>query len=591
MKEMKNEESKDPHEDSGFLRNLLVGDEEKKRFKTTSGIELKLVYVPDDLKETDYNRDIGNPGEYPYTRGIYPGMYRVVPWRGGHAAGFEGISESMERMDEYARTGSILGFVDGAQAAYEAGLFRAVSFYDDTPGHWGIGSDNPMVEYQVGTTGAAMDSIEDFKQILDKFPPEVQMIYFHWPHQGIGAPILFAMNIAAIEEANFPKDMVMGTHGNDPIGSRLGFRVQVLPIEAELKIATDLLEYCINNLPRWTAIGVGGFNMRGSGMNGIQEAGICLAAGITYMEYGRERGLNVDKVASQITFFMASSLDFFEEVAKFRAARRVWARILREEFGVKNPRSMQFRVNVQTWNTELTAQQPQNNIVRATIQGLAAILGGAQSIVFTPYDEALGLPTTEAVLQADNTNAILREECGLIGTVDPIGGSYCIEALTNEIDRRVVDYLDMVRDMGKDGSMKSGIITGINNGYFLSEMARNVAKREKAINSGEKLVVGRNKYVREEKRKLSIFKTSPDYYQRRKEELKKLRETRDKRKVEEALQKLHKAAENGENVISQLVESAKARITMEEAADVFRDVYGVSKLWIGRDLYRPRVIE
>jgi methylmalonyl-CoA mutase N-terminal domain/subunit len=544
----------------------------EKFFSTSSGIELKHVYTSEDVKGVNYDRDIGLPGEYPYTRGPYPEMYRTFPWMIRQLFGFQGGAETVKRQKELLASGGQVGY----------GGEPVASIAPDTVSHWGFDADNPMVKYQVGVTGTSLNSIEDFKELIGDFP--VDKGFYNLAFQGVASYVLFCMYVAAAEEMGFSQSKLRGSAAADPIGSRLGFRVEVFPVEAELKLSGDVLEHCIHHMPRWNAISVGGFNIRGNGLNTVEELALTLAAAVTYIENGLERGLNVDKCAQSITFFMASSMDFLEEVAKLRTARRLWAKILHEKFGVRDTKAMKFRVYSQTWTCDYTSQQPYINIVRGTVQALAAALGGCQAMFVTPYDEAWALPTIEAVMMAIRTQQILIEESGITKTGDPMGGSYCIEYLTNEIEDRVKAYLDNIRALGTDGSMKSGMLSGLKNGYLMSDMDKKGAKRESAINSGESVVVGRNKFVAQEDSPPPIFKIDPEYQQKRIDEVKKFKASRDMKKVKNALNQLRKAAENNENLMPHLIEAAKDRVTLEESTCVLRDVFGVSEMWIGRNL-------
>jgi len=400
-----------------------------KKFCTSSGIELKRVYTPEDIKGVEYDTDIGLPGEYPFTRGPYPDMYRTFPWMIRQLFGFQGGAETVKRQKELQETGGQIGY----------GGEPVASIAPDTVSHWGFDADNPMVRYQVGFTGTSLCSIDDFKELIGDFP--VDKGFYNLAFQGAASYVLLAMYVAAAEELGFPQSTLKGSAAADPIASRLGFRVEVFPVEAELKLSADVLEHCTNYMPTWNAISVGGFNMRGSGLSTVDELALALATAFTYIENGLERGLDIDQCTQQITFFMASSMDFLEEVAKLRTARRLWAKILHEKYNAKDPKGMKFRVYSQTWTCEYTSTQPYINIVRGTVQGLAAALGGCQAMFVTPYDEAWALPTMEAVMMAIRTQQILIEESGITKTADPMGGSYCIEYLTNEIERRVMDYI------------------------------------------------------------------------------------------------------------------------------------------------------
>jgi len=380
--------------------------------------------------------------------------------------------------------------------------------------------------------------------------------------------------VAAGEELGYSPHSIKGSGKNDPFQNYLAERIELLPIRAELRLCIDVLEYCVKHLPDWNPISVSGFSYHPAGLNSIQELGITMASGIGYIEAGIQRGLDVDQFAHRISFFMAGGIDFLEEVAKYRAARKMWAKIMKERFGAKNPKSMLFRVYCLTLTSDYTAQQPFINITRGTIQGLAAVLGGVQALGIPPYDEALAIPTEESQTLSIRTQQIIAEESGVTKTVDPLGGSYCIEWLTDQIEQRVNDYIKNVESMGDGKSVLSGLIAGTENGYFLKEIDEAAIKRQRDIETGDVPVVGLNKYTSEEEISPPLFRLDPEVVRAKIEELKRFKKNRDHAKVKEALIRLKEVSQSDDNVMPALIEAAKNRVTLEEAMGVFREVYG-----------------
>lgn len=536
-------------------------DTEDREFSTRSGISLKTVYGPEDIKDVDYSTDIGQPGQFPYTRGIYPKMYRALPWMIRQPMGVGSSELTAERYKEL--------FKRGGQVDFKGDPATTLLF--DMPTNYGYDSDNPKSKYQVGKVGVPIDHMDDMRELMEGFPMDrgFTNMVIH------GSPaILLAMYVAAGEELGYSPQGLKGSGKNDPFQSYLAERIQLLPIRAELRLCMDVLEYCMEHMPYWNPISISGFSYHPAGLNSVQELGITLASAIAYIEAGIQRGLDVDRFAPRISFFLTASIDFLEEVAKFRAVRRMWARIMKERFGAKNPRSMLFRVYCLTLTSDYTAQQPFINIVRGTIQGLAAVLGGVQALGIPPYDEALAVPTEESQTLSIRAQQIIAEESGLTKTVDPLGGSYCVEWLTETIEQRVNDYIEKVESMGDHGSVLSGLIAGTENGYFLNEINEGAIQRQRDIETGKVTVVGLNKYAREEEISPPLFRLDPEVVRTKIEELKKFKENRDKAKVREALHGLKEVCLSDGNVMPVLIEAAKSKVTLEEAMGVFREVFG-----------------
>lgn len=547
--------------------------ERKEEFVTPSGIVYKRVYGPDDIKGIDLNRDIGEPGEYPYTRGTYASMYRSFPWMIRQVMGFGTPESTSERWKELMEKGGQTGYKKDEPAT---------SIVFDMPTNYGYDSDNPIAYYQVGRVGIAVDHYKDFVSLMQNFPMDkgfVNMVVHGCP------AIVTALYIAAAEELGYSIEKLRGSSKNDPFQTYLCERIQLLPIKAEIKLCLDLLEFCSKKMPAWNPISVEGFGYRSSGGDAIQELAITFAQAAGYLEGAVSRGLDINDFAQRISFFIASGINLLEEVAKYRAARRIWAKIVKENFGATNPKAMLFRTFTCTTAREYTAQQPFINIIRGTIQALAAVMGGAQAISVTPYDEVHEIPTMEAHTMAIRTQQIIAEESGVADTVDPLGGSYCVESLTSEIERRVWEYMAKIESWAEDNKQKylSGMIKGVETGILSREIEDGSNKRQMDIESAKKIVVGVNKYTVDEKEApFHVFRLDPELRRKKIDDLKIFKRERDNNKLQQTLKKLKVAAENNENVMPALIEAARARVTLEEAQNVFREVYGVADFWKGR---------
>ncbi|RLB35134.1 MAG: methylmalonyl-CoA mutase [Deltaproteobacteria bacterium] len=533
------------------------------RFKTRSGISLKRAYTPKDIEEIHYSKEIGEPGQFPYTRGIYPEMYRSVGWMKRQPMGFGSSELTAERYKALIKK--------GGQAGYEGG--PAVTLLFDMPTNYCYDSDNPICKYQVGTVGLPVDHIEDMVDLMTGFPMDKGFtnMVIH------GSPaILLAMYIAAAEELGYSPDQLRGSGKNDPFQSYLAERIELLPIEAELRLCMDILEYCTDKMPRWNPISVSGFSYHPAGLNSIQELGLTLATAIAYIQAGVQRGLKCDQFAHRISFFMSGGIDFLEEIAKFRAARRLWAKIMKDKLGASNPKSMLFRVYCLTLTSDYTAQQPLVNLIRGTIQGLAAVLGGVQALGIPCYDEALGIPTEESQTLSIRTQQVIAEESGVCNTVDPLGGSYTIEWLTKKIENEVYAYIEKIESMSNDGTVLDGLIAGIKSGILLKEITEEAIKRQKAVESGKITMIGLNKYREEETVSPPVFRPDSRVAKMKIQKLTEFKKKRDIAKVKKALRELREATESGENVMPTLIKAAKERVTLEEAMDVFRTCFDIN---------------
>jgi len=527
--------------------------ERKKEFVTTSGITIKRLYTPLDIAGKDYMQDLGFPGEYPFTRGIHATMYRARIWTMRQFSGYGTAEDTNKRFKYLIKEG-------------ETGL--SIAF--DYPTIMGYDSDHPLARGEVGVCGVAIDTLKDFEILFDGIP--MDKVTTSMTINGPTIPIL-SMYIATAEKQGVPQECLGGTVQNDMLKEFIGQKLIIWPPEPSVKLVVDVIEYCAKHMPRWNPISISGYHIREAGSTAVQELAFTLADGIAYVEKCLERGMNVDDFAPRLSFFFAAHNNFFEEVAKFRAARRMWARIMKERFGAKKPRSMWMRMHVQTSGATLTAQQPVNNVIRVTIQCLAAVLGGAQSIHTNSFDETLCLPTEEAVRVALRTQQIIAYESGVADVVDPLGGSYFVEWLTDEVEERAWRYIDRIDSMG-------GMVRAIEKGYPQREVASAAYRYQRGVDTGEIPIVGVNCYeVPPEEDWVPIdpawvVKRAKEYEERQLERLRRVKAERNQAKVEERLDALRRAAEKGENVFPYVLEAVKAYATLGEICGVLREVYG-----------------
>ncbi|MGQ9506727.1 MAG: acyl-CoA mutase large subunit family protein, partial [Candidatus Bathycorpusculaceae bacterium] len=515
------------------------------------GMLIKRVYTPEDIKELDYMRDLGFPGEYPFTRGLHATMYRGRLWTMRMFAGY-GTAEDTNKRFKYLLS-------EG-----ETGLSTAF----DYPTIMGYDSDHPMARGEVGVCGVAISSLQDMEVLFNGIPLDevTTSMTINGP-----APILLSMYIAVGDKQGVPREKLGGTTQNDNLKEFFAQKLCIFPPKPSLKLSVDVIEYCARHLPKWNPISISGYHIREAGATALQELAFTLYDGITYVESTLERRLKVDDFAHRLSFFFASHNDFFEEIAKFRAARRLWARIMKERFHAKNPRSMWMRMHVQTSGCTLTAQQPLNNIVRTTIQALAAVLGGTQSLHTNSFDEALCLPTEEAVRVALRTQQIIAYESGVTNTVDPLGGSYYVEALTKEMEEKAMGYIQKIDDLG-------GAVAAIEKGFFQKEIADSAYRYQREVEEKKRILVGVNEFaIEEEECPIELLRIDPKVEKEQVARLQKLKRERDNRKVKEILEKLHYAAEKEENLMPTIIEAVKAYATLGEITDVLRKVYGEYK--------------
>jgi len=524
--------------------------ERRSEFRNHSDTVIKRVYTPEDIKDLDYLLDLGFPGEYPFTRGVHATMYRGRLWTMRMFSGYGTAEQTNQRFKYLLKEG-------------ETGL--SIAF--DYPSIRGYDSDHPFSKGEVGVCGVTVASLKDMEVLFDGIPLDkvTTSMTINGP-----AAILLAMYIAVGEKQGVPKEKLGGTTQNDVLKEFFAQKLIIFPPKPSLKLVTDIIEYCTKYVPRWNPISISGYHIREAGGNAVQELAFTLYDGITYVESCLERGMKVDEFAPRLSFFFAAHNDLFEEIAKFRAARRIWAKTMKERFHAKNPRSMWMRMHVQTAGFTLTAQQPLNNIARVTIQALAAIVAGTQSLHTNSFDEALALPSEEAVRIALRTQQIIAHESGVANTADPLAGSYYVENLTNEMEERAMEYFQKLDDMG-------GAMTAIEKGFFQKEIADSAYKYQREVDEKRRILVGVNDYTIEEKQPIKVLRVDPKVEEEQVERLQKLRRERDKRKVNEMLEKLHYAAEKDENLMPIIIDAVKAYATIGEICDVLRKIYGEYK--------------
>ena len=524
--------------------------ERKSEFRNHSGTLIKRVYTPEDVKDLDYVRDLGFPGEYPFTRGVHATMHRGRLWTMRQFSGYGTAEQTNQRFKYLLKEG-------------ETGL--SIAF--DYPSIRGYDSDHPFSKGEVGICGVAVSSLKDMEVLLNGIPLDkvTTSMTINGP-----AAMLLAMYMAVGDKQGVPREKLGGTTQNDVLKEFFAQKLIIFPPKPSLKLVTDIIEYCTKHLPRWNPISISGYHIREAGANAVQELAFTLYDGITYVESCLERGMKVDEFAPRLSFFFAAHNDLFEEIAKFRAARRIWAKTMKERFHAKNARSMWMRMHVQTAGFTLTAQQPLNNITRVTIQALSAVLAGTQSLHTNSFDEALALPSEEAVRIALRTQQIIAHESGVANTIDPLAGSYYVENLTNEMEERTMEYFRKLDDMG-------GAIPAIEKGFFQKEIADSSYEYQKEVDEKRRILVGVNDYTTEEKQPIKVLRVDPKVEEEQVASLHKLKRERDNTKVDEMLEKLHYVAEKDENLMPIIIDAVKAYATIGEICDVLREIYGEFK--------------
>jgi methylmalonyl-CoA mutase N-terminal domain/subunit len=530
-----------------------TGEREDTDFRTSS-TEVKPLYTPVDIADLDYKRDLGYPGEYPFTRGVQATMYRGRLWSIRQYAGFGTPEETNERFKFLLKEG-------------QPGL--SVAF--DLPTQLGYDSDDPLASGEVGKVGVAVDTLADMETMFDGIPLDQvsTSMTINAP-----APVLVAMYAVVGQKQGVPQDRIAGTAQNDVLKEYVARGTHIYPPKPSLRLAADLMAYCARELPRFNAISISGYHIRDAGSTAVQEMAFTFANAIAYIEAALERGVNVDDVGPRVSWIFNTQNNFLEEVAKYRALRRMWAKIMRERFNAKDPRSWMLRTHVQTGGATLTAQQPEVNIIRAALQALATVLGGVQSLALSCYDEALALPTEHAQRIAVRTQQIIAYESGVTDSVDPLGGSYYIEYLTNELERQAWEYLHRIEDMG-------GAIAAIESGYMQREIQEASYAYQQAVDEGRKVIVGVNRFREENEEPQMIFRVNPEAERAQIERLNKVRRERDQTAVEAALSRLEEACRDGPagatgngNLMYPIVEAVKVYASVGEICGVMRKVFG-----------------
>ena len=517
------------------------------RFSTISDMELAALYTPGDA-QGGYDETLANPGEYPYTRGVYGSMYRGRLWTMRQFAGF-GLAEDTNARFHYLLSQG----QDGLSTAF------------DMPTLMGYDADHERAQGEVGREGVSVSSLDDMVRLFDRIPLDRVTTSMT---VNCSASVLLAMYLVVAERQGIPWDRVGGTIQNDMLKEFIAQKEWICPPRPSLRIVTDMIEFCARKAPRWHAVSISGYHIREAGSTAVQELAFTIADGICYVEEAVRRGLGVDDFAPRLSFFWNIHNDFLEEVAKLRAARRMWARIMKERFGAKNPRSMMLRTHAQTAGASLTAQQPINNVVRVALQAMAGVLGGVQSLHTNSMDETLALPTEQAVTVALRTQQIIAEETGITNTIDPFGGSYAIEALTDRIEHDAMEYIRRIDEMG-------GMVQAIETGYPQREIAEAAFHYQRQLEKGVKTIVGVNKYSVPEEIPIETLKIEPAIEERQVQRVRKMKRDRNSVTVREALARVSEACRSNENLMEPILEAVRHEVTVGEISEVFRTEFGV----------------
>ena len=541
------QEHKKTWEENRLHKVLEKHPERNEEFKTLSDMIIERLYSPLDIEEMDYLRELGFPGEWPYTRGVQPSMYRGRLWTMRQYAGFGTAEDSNKRYKyllEQGQTGISVAF--------------------DLPTQMGYDSNHDLSRGEVGKCGVAIASLKDMEVLFDGIPLDKVSTSMTINST---AMILLAMYVAVGEKQGVDPRNLTGTIQNDILKEYMARGTYIFPPRESMRLITDVFEYCSKNMPKWNTINVSGYHIREAGSTAVQEVAFTLANGIAYVEAALKKGLDIDDFAPRLAFFFNAHNDLFEEIAKFRAARRLWATIMKERFHAQNPRSTMLRFHTQTAGCSLTAQQPENNIIRVTIQALAAVLGGTQSLHTNSMDEAYALPTEKAVRIALRTQQIIANESGITNTIDPLGGSYFLESLTSRIEGEAMIYIDKIDGMG-------GVLTGIESGFIQREITNSAYDHQRGVERKEKIVVGVNAYCESEEVNIETLKISPETEARQKSRLEQLKNERDGKGVKEALDEMRRVAGNDENLFPAVLDAVKKYATLGEICDVLRDIFG-----------------
>ncbi len=546
------EDLKKKHEvwQKSYELGLKKRPERDARFTTWSDEPVPFLCTPLDLEKEgfDYERDLGNPGEYPYTRGVQKNMYRGKLWTMRQFAGFSSAEETNKRFKLLLEQG-------------QTGLSTAF----DMPTLMGYDADAKEAKGEVGKCGVSVSSLEDMEALYDGI--DLGSVTTSMTING-PAIVILAMYFAVAEKQGVPREKVGGTLQNDILKEYIAQKEWLFPVKPAVELVIDTIEYCTKNYPIWNTVSISGYHIREAGATAAEELAFTLADGLAYVEGSIARGLDIDTFAPRLSFFFDVHNDFFEEIAKFRAARRIWARLMREKYEAKNPKSWMLRTHAQTAGVSLTAQQTLNNVARVAIQGLAAVLGGTNSLHTNSMDETLALPTDEAVMTALRTQQVIAEESGVSNVVDPLGGSYFVEKLTNDIEKKALSLIDQIYEKG-------GMVEAVDQGFPQAEIANSAYHFQQLFEKKEKIMVGVNKYTVEENRKVETLYIDRAVEERQVSKLKVLKEKRNSKKVEDALLKVKKAAEARENMMEPIIEAVKEYATLQEICDTMRGVYGI----------------
>jgi methylmalonyl-CoA mutase N-terminal domain/subunit len=526
-------------------------DQQSKRdidFTTTSSMEVAPIYTPLDLADNHPVEDIGLPGDYPYTRGVYDSMYRTRLWTMRQFAGFATAEETNERYHfllDHGQTGLSVAF--------------------DLPTLMGYDSDHPMSEGEVGVCGVAIDSLADMETLFRGIP--LDQVSTSMTING-PAIIFLALYVAVAEEQGVPPDKLRGTLQTDILKEYIAQKEWLFPPEPHLKIIVDMMAWCADNAPKWHPISISGYHIREAGSTAVQELAFTLADGFTYVEEGIKAGLDVDRFAPRLSFFWNAHNDFFEEVAKYRAARRIWARHMKERYGAKEPRSLLMRFHTQTAGCSLTEQQPENNIVRTAIQALAGVMGGTQSLHTNSMDETYALPTEKAVKIALRTQQVIAYESGVANVIDPLGGSYYVEALTDRMEAEAEKYFRQIENLG-------GVVAGIEEGFFQRELAGAASRYQEEIDARRRVIVGVNEFIEQDERlEIPILRIDPRYEREQCHRVRELRAKRDDAKYQAAMEKLRQAIRDEQNLMESVLDAVRSYATVGEIVELMRDEYG-----------------
>jgi methylmalonyl-CoA mutase N-terminal domain/subunit len=541
---------KEKWEKETLAKSLVSLPERKKEFLTSSNTSINRIYTPLDVQDSDYLRDLGFPGEYPYTRGVYPTMYRARLWTMRQYAGFGTAEQTNQRFKYLLQAG-------------QTGLSVAFDF----PTQIGYDCDHKLSAGEVGKVGVSICSLQDMETLFNGIP-----LGKVTTSMTINAPAiaLLAMYVAVAEKQGVPQAQLGGTVQNDILKEYIARGMYIYPPKPSMRLVTDIFEYCAKNMPRWNTISISGYHIREAGATAAQEVAFTLADGIAYIDAALSRGLNIDQFASRLSFFFDATNNLFEEIAKFRAARRLWAKIMRDRFKAKDPNAWMLRFHTQTSGVALTAQQPHNNIIRVTMQVLAAALGGTQSLHTNSFDEAYALPSAEAVRIALRTQQIIAHESDATDTVDPIAGSYYVETLTNEIEQQATDYIEKIDDIG-------GAVIATEKGYMQREIVESAYRHQREVETRKRIIVGVNEFIVDEEAPIKTLRVNPMVEKKQIERLNALKRTRDEQKVKMVIEELRNAAENEENLMPSVLKAVKAYATLGEICDTLRDVYGEYK--------------